>query len=250
VILLDPDARPIIAHRGASGTHPENTYAAFSAAIAQRADAIELDLRLSKDLIPVVMHDDNVDRTTDGVGAVHDLDARTLGELDAGDRAGVPTLDGVLERHPDTPLLLELKEAACAPIVATALRRHDATGRVVVGAFAHAALRPFRRPPFHCSGSRRDTAIAWAASRVGVAAGGRCDVFSVPTTDGGLTIVDRRFVAACRRAGRPVHVWTIDDASEAARLRALGVAGIITNLPERMRVLLTASDNVGDETCE
>jgi glycerophosphoryl diester phosphodiesterase len=235
VILLDPDARPVIAHRGASGRCPENTWQAFDAALADGADAIELDVHRSADGVVVVMHDATVDRTTDGSGPVGELTAEALSALNPGDGAGVPTLAGVLERYASVPLLIELKTVACASPVAVLLRRHGAAHRVLLGSFDHAALRPFRAAPFHCTGSRRDTGLAWAASRVGLGWGGRCEAFSVPARHRGVRVVDGRFMRACRRRGRPVHVWTVDDVDEARNLRAAGVAGIITNLPARMR---------------
>ena len=95
------DAYPVIvAHRGASSTHPENTLAAFDAAVALGADVVELDVRLSRDGVAVVMHDPEVDRTTDGSGAVHELTAAEIRTLHAGTPefpAAVPTLREVLE---------------------------------------------------------------------------------------------------------------------------------------------------------
>ena len=72
MILLDPDARPIVGHRGASGENPENTLLSFDRALEQGADALELDVRLTADGVPVVIHDATVDRTTSGSGAVRE----------------------------------------------------------------------------------------------------------------------------------------------------------------------------------
>jgi glycerophosphoryl diester phosphodiesterase len=95
------DAFPlVVAHRGASSTHPENTLPAFEAALALGAPVVELDVRLSADGIAVVMHDPDVSRTTDGTGGVHELTAEQLASLDAGsggDPTHVPTLAEVLE---------------------------------------------------------------------------------------------------------------------------------------------------------
>ncbi|HEX6434369.1 MAG TPA: glycerophosphodiester phosphodiesterase family protein, partial [Gemmatimonadales bacterium] len=88
--LLDLAARPIIAHRGASGSAPENTMAAFTLAIEQGADAIELDVRLTADGVPVVLHDTALDRTTNRSGLLHD---HTLAELRAVDAGARFTLD-------------------------------------------------------------------------------------------------------------------------------------------------------------
>ncbi len=87
----------IYAHRGASAELPENTIAAFQRAIDLRADGIELDVHLSSDGVPVVIHDETVDRTTDATGAVNMMTAAQLGQLDAGRHQGVPTLAAVLD---------------------------------------------------------------------------------------------------------------------------------------------------------
>lgn len=236
MILLDPDARPVIGHRGASGDFPENTMPAFDAALGQGADGLEFDVRLSSDGIPVVIHDATVDRTTDGSGPVGAYTAATLAELDAGNGAGVPTLHEVLGRYTDIPLIIEVKEARAADPVADAIMQHDAAGRVLVGSFLHAALRPFGTPPFARSASRREAIACWLASRVGIAwPRAAVRAFTVPERHGALTVVDGAFMRAARQQGRPVHVWTVDDLASARRLRALGVSGIITNHPAAMQ---------------
>jgi glycerophosphoryl diester phosphodiesterase len=237
VILLDPAARPIVGHRGASGICPENTLLAFREALAMGADALEFDVRLSRDGVAVLMHDASVDRTTNGRGLVADRDLKDLQCLDAGRGEPVPTLDGVLEEFRRVPLIVEVKEARAAAAVVTALQRHAASGRVLVGSFVARALVPFGVRDFHRSASRRETARAWLASRVGIGMAGPYRAFTVPERHGRRTIVDARFVAAAERRGRPVHVWTVDDPHQACRLRALGVCGIITNVPDRMRTL-------------
>ncbi len=201
------------------------------------ADALELDVRLSRDGVAIVMHDASVDRTTNGSGLVAEQDLEGLQRLDAGQGESVPTLDGVLEEFQRVPLIVEVKEARAAAAVVAALRRHSASGRVLVGSFVARALVPFGIRDFHLSASRRETALALLASRVGIGVGGSHEAFTVPERHGRRTIVDARFVAAARRKRRPVHVWTVDDPIQARRLRALGVCGIITNFPDRMRTL-------------
>jgi glycerophosphoryl diester phosphodiesterase len=238
MILLEPTALPVIGHRGAAGDYPENTLLSFDKALEQGADALELDVRMSSDGHPVVIHDPTVDRTTDGAGAVRSFTVAQLRALDAGEGQGIPTLEDVLARYPDAPLILELKEEEVAAATAATLIRHGAAKRVLVGSFVHAALRPFRRG-FYRSASRRETALCWLASRVRAQVPRlRVHAFTVPEQRGALHVVDAAFVAAARRRGRPVHVWTVDDADQARRLRGLGVAGIITNRPLSLRTAL------------
>ncbi len=239
MILLDPEARPLVGHRGAAGEYPENTLLAFDMALEQGADALEFDVRLTAEGIPVVIHDATVDRTTEGTGEVRALTLPELQALDAGGGERVPTLTTVLKRYPDTPFIVEIKEVGAARPAAEVLTRHAAADRSIVGSFLHGALRPFGPPAFRRSASRRETVMFWAASRLGRAqAGTGFQAFAVPERHRRMTVVDRRFVEAAQRRGKPVHVWTVDEPEDARRLRALGAAGIITNYPARMREAL------------
>jgi len=238
VILLDPAAKPLVAHRGASGEFPENTVLAFRAGLEQGADALEFDVRVTADGVPVVIHDATVDRTTDGTGPVARLHLSDLALLDAGAGERVPTVERVLDSFPQIPLIIEVKDAAAAEPLSDVLRRHNAQSRVLVGSFDHKALVPFRRPEFHRAASRRETALFWGGTRLRIAlAVGEIDAFTVPFQHRGVTVVDRAFVSVARRRCKPVHVWTVDDEREARQLRKLGVAGIITNFPARMQGL-------------
>lgn len=239
MILLDPDARPLIGHRGASGELPENTLAAFDRALEEGADALELDVRLSRDGVPVVIHDSTVDRTTGGRGAVHDLLLAELRLLDAGRGERIPTLEEVLERYSSTPLVLEVKAVEAAEPVAQLLGRHGAAARVLVGSFERAALRPFADGPFVRAASRGETARFWFWSRVGLTVGrGGYRAFTVPEYHGRLHVVDRRFAWAAGQRRTPIHVWTVNDVEAARRLRALGVSGVITDYPARLRAAI------------
>lgn len=239
MILLDPDARPIIGHRGASGEYPENTLLAFDRAIEQGADALEFDVRATRDGVPVVIHDATVDRTTDGKGTVADLVVDALRRLDAGCGEHVPRLDEVLAQFHTTPLIIELKEARVAPAAADLIREAGAESRILVGSFERAALRPFESALYLRAAARGETLRWWLTSRLGLANRHTpYGAFTVPERHSGVTVVDRRFVGAARRSGLPVHVWTVNDPADARRLRAIGVAGLITNYPARLRASL------------
>ncbi len=241
MILLDPQAHPIVGHRGAAGRFPENTLLAFQRALAAGADALELDVRISADGVPVVIHDATLDRTTDGSGLVRDRRAAELETLDAGRGERIPRLVNVLESYPAAPLIIEIKEEPVACPVAELLRWTGSTRRVLVGAFQRSALRAFAGPEFARAAARAETALFWAGSRMGAAVtGGGYRAFTVPERHRGLRVVDARFVRSATRRGFPVHVWTVNDVADARRLRAMGVAGIITDFPERMREELQA----------
>jgi glycerophosphoryl diester phosphodiesterase len=238
VILLDPAARPIIAHRGASGTAPENTMLAFERGLALGADAFEFDVRVSSDGIPVVIHDPTLDRTTDATGEVNRKTARDLAKLDAGSGQGVPSVDEVLGSFPGIPAIIEVKEDQAAKPLADVIKSHGAKDRVLVGSFIHSALSCFEAYGISRCASQRETTRFWLGSRVRVALGfGGFRALSVPIRSRGVHVADRAFVQTAVRHGIPVHAWTINDFTEAKRLRALGIAGIITNWPDRMTEL-------------
>ncbi|UCD23683.1 MAG: glycerophosphodiester phosphodiesterase [Gemmatimonadota bacterium] len=238
MILLDRSARPLIAHRGASGDYPENTILAFERGLSFGADAIELDVRLSADAVPVVIHDRDLDRTTDGSGPVGRHTVEELSQFDAGSGERIPTLDSVLGKFPTVPLIIELKEARVARPVVELIGRHGAAGRVLVGSFEQDALAPFNAPGFCRAASRRETARFWLGSHLAWAPRGRSyHAFTVPEMHGRLKVVDEAFVRWAYRRSKPVHVWTVNDLAEAQRLRNMGVQGIMTDFPERMRKL-------------
>lgn len=245
--LLDLSARPVIAHRGASSEAPENTLPAFELAVRQGADAFELDVRLTADGAPVVCHDATLDRTTHGSGPIR---ARTLAELRAVD-AGVqfsrdggatfpyrdaavriPTLGEVLWAFPGMPILVEIKEPEAQEPVRRVLVQEDAVARCVAASELTAAVGVFREPPFASGASGPEIGALYRAQllrrRLPVPG---YDLLSVPLRYRGLPVPTRRFVAAARSLGCPVHVWTVDDPATARRLWARGVAGIVTNRP-------------------
>lgn len=235
MLLLDPEAHPVVAHRGASGAFPENTLLAFTEGLRAGAEALEFDVRVTADRVPVVIHDATLDRTTNGTGAVALAPLDRLRELDAGRGERVPLLAEVLEAFPETPCIVEIKEAQAALPTRAVLERFDAASRVLVGSFQREALHPFRQPPWHRAATRGETALAWALSRMGASPIRRSyEAFTIPESYRRLHLADARFVRAARRSGALVHVWTVDDVQRASRLVALGVSGIITNWPDRM----------------
>lgn len=248
--LLDLSARPVIAHRGASGSAPENTLPAFELAVRQGADAIELDVRLTRDGVPVVLHDPILDRTTDRRGPLSALSLAELHEVDAGARFStdggrtypfrggttrVPSLTEVLRGFPEIPVMVEIKEPAAQEAVRRLILEEGAAERCVLASEHHAALQVFREPPFAVAASGEEIAALYRGVLLRrVPATVKYRTLSVPERHRGLRVPTRSFVAAARRLGCPVHVWTIDDPAVAQRLWGLGVSGIVTNLPDRI----------------
>jgi len=248
--LLDPTAQLVIGHRGASALAPENTLAGFRRALAEGADALELDVHVTADGVPVVIHDPTLERTTDRVGAVAESTLERLREADAGARftpdggrtypwrgkgERVPTLAEVIEALPDTPILIELKDPRAQLAVRGVLLERGAVDRCVVASNDHRALAAFHQPPFLRGASRRDITRLWLASKLGAAWGAKdCLLYAVPPRHRGLEVTTDSFLAAARCLGRPVHVWTVDDPALATLLWERGASGIITNAPGTM----------------
>ncbi|HEX3159080.1 MAG TPA: glycerophosphodiester phosphodiesterase [Gemmatimonadaceae bacterium] len=248
--LLDPAGRIVIGHRGAAARAPENTLESFRLALQHGAQALELDVHAARDGTPVVIHDPDLRRTTDQAGPVADLPLRAIRGADAGHAftpdggrtfpwrgrgVRVPTLAEVLEEFPDTPLLIELKTRRVQHAVARLLRAHAAEARSVVAAADHGAVALFRQAPFLVGASRRDIARLYFGLRAGLwLPRPQYCLLSVPLTFRGLYVPTPRFVAAARRLGATVHVWTVDEPSVARRLWDDGVSGVVTNDTERI----------------
>jgi glycerophosphoryl diester phosphodiesterase len=227
-----------VAHRGASGLAPENTHAAFAAALETGVDAIELDCQLSADGELVVIHDETLDRTTDGHGPVGDRTWAELARLDAGAWRGerfrgerIPRLAGVLAQvRGRARLNVEIKSARdlgmVEPRLATLVGAGDAD-RVLFSSFHPAALRRLRaEAPWAALGVLWDRGSAEDALALAGEVGACC---LVP----GWPLVDRALVEAARGRGLGVWAWTVNAAEEMRRLAALGVDALFSDYPER-----------------
>jgi glycerophosphoryl diester phosphodiesterase len=226
----------IIGHRGASAAMPENTLAAFALAAEQGADGVELDVRLAADGKVVVIHDDTVDRTTNGQGRVRDLTAAALQALDAGEGQTIPTLDDVfLAFGPSLLYNVELKDfglgdGGLAVAVADRIAAYHLENQVVVSSFNPLAVRRARRqlPRTTMVGMLWERGPRWLR-HLGIRAEADHPHFS---------LVDDQYLAWVRARQLRIHVWTVDDPGAARRLASLGIHAIITNTPQEIREAL------------
>lgn len=251
--LADAGRRIVIAHRGGAGRAPENTLPALTGAEALGAEAVELDVRLSRDGEVMVIHDPTIDRTTNGQGRVIDLGAAALERLDAGARftmdggrtfpfrglgIGIPRLDDVLAALPATPLLIEIKEPAALQPTLGLVQRHAAADRCMIASSHHAGVALARGGSLRTGASTRD-AVALLLSLHGPAQVA-FDALCIPPRHYGFPLPMRLLVRRARRAGAVTHVWTVNDVTQAERLWAMGVSGIITDVPDVMAACLSA----------
>lgn len=229
----------IIAHRGASAHAPENTLKAFQMALEQGADGIELDVMLTKDGRLVVIHDDTVDRTTNGTGKVREMTLAELKALDFGQGEPIPTLDEVFEGFGGKFLInVELKNYSTMldrlPVtVAELVTAFNLAGSVLISSF-----NPLNLPRFH---RRVPETPLGLLTLPGKANGLTSHLFHFNALHSFHEDVDAALVAAEHAHSRQVNVWTVDDPAELHRLADLGVDAIITNDPQQTREILETS---------
>ena len=216
----------VIGHRGAAGLAPENTLAGFEHAVRLGVDAVELDVHLSADEHLVVIHDERVDRTTNGTGEVAATAFDVLRTLDAGAGQRVPTLDEVLEAVPARVAVnIELKGRGTAAPVARAVAGRERP--LLVSAFDHDELARFHRlcPTIPC-------APLLARWRHGVLDTARAlSAWSVNLAD---RIAETATVGAVLATGCHCLVYTVNDVERAVALRAMGVTGVFSDFPDRL----------------
>jgi len=241
---LYPRLPAIIGHRGASAAAPENTLAAFSLAADLGADAVELDVKLSKDGVPVVMHDATVDRTTDGRGRVADLTLADLKTLDAGSRkdakyAGerVPTLAEAFESVVSRLWInveltnYETRGDRLVLLVVRLIQKMSLQRRVLVSSFEPRNIRAVKR---------LDPSIPVAQlTAIGMPIYLR-DAWLAPlirheARHPDVAQLKQKGVAFFHKRGYRVNVWTINDPNDMREFARQGVDGLITDAPDIAR---------------
>ena len=251
MILLDPLARPVIGHRGNRAHAPENTLESLLQAVALGADALEFDLRLSRDGQLVMFHDATLERTTDGEGLLAQHTLAELKALDAGAKftpdggrsfpwrgrsVRVSSFDEVIDGLPrDPPCIIELKTPAATEPLRQAVRRHGIERRIIVAGFDAQSTRPLRGAGFALGASTRDVVALLPAALLHLRARPRhVQALCIPQRWHGLPVPIAAFARTLRGSGTVVHVWTVNDAAEAQALWAAGVQGIISDDPGLM----------------
>ncbi|MEU3526363.1 glycerophosphodiester phosphodiesterase family protein [Streptomyces sp. NPDC038707] len=216
-----------IGHRGVMGVEPENTLRSFVAAQRAGLDLIELDLHLSKDGALVVMHDAEVDRTTDGSGAIAEKTLAELRALDAGRGERVPVFEEVLEAV-RTPLQAEIKDVAAARALAEVMRARDLTARVEVSSFHDEAITEIARL---VPGVR----TALVASRYGTEVVDRAVAAGAATVCLNVRRLTLEIVEHARASGLRILGWVVNTQEQLRLVRALELDGATTDYPEIKR---------------
>lgn len=236
-----------VGHRGASVRFPENTLAAFRAALEAGAGGLELDVRVTRDGHPVVMHDATVDRTTDGFGAVAGMTLEAVRRLGSGGPGGgVPTLREVFEEFPGASVNIDIKDwdlPGAEKVVLNVLREAGVADRVLVASADHRVLRRFRRASageFDTGASRREIAVFYGLSRLRLERLIRpvYAALQVPVDYGPLRILTPRFVRAAHSVGVRVDVWTINEPGRMRGVLDLGADAVMTDRPDVLAEVL------------
>ncbi|MFD6249652.1 glycerophosphodiester phosphodiesterase [Streptomyces roseolus] len=241
---LDHPSPLPFAHRGGTADGLENTAAAFRRAAAAGYRYFETDVHTTADGVLVAFHDATLDRVTDTAGRIRDLPWAAVREARVAGKEPLPLFEDLLQEFPEARWNVDLKtESALAPLV-DLISRTDAWDRVLVSSFTEARIaRAQRLAGPRLATSYGVTGVAALRMRsLGLPAPLRAGAVAaqVPETQGGVRVVDRRFVRAAHARGLQVHVWTVNDPERMESLLDLGVDGIMTDHLETLREVLIA----------
>jgi glycerophosphoryl diester phosphodiesterase len=248
----------VIAHQGGDGVWPGDTMYAFEQAVKTGVDVLEMDAHITKDGHIVLMHDEEVDRTTDGTGLIEDLTLDEIGQLDAaydwsndggatfpfrGQGIVVPTLDELFETFPEMRYVIEIKLTR-NPIdtpLCELIRRHNMQDRVLVASFHDDAMRNFRAacPEVATSASRREVTAFVLLGKIFLS-GLIIPAYEAiqppynPEDSMNIPIMTERFIREAHAKNIAVEPWTVNDPELMRQYIEWGVDGIITDRPDLM----------------
>lgn len=254
----------VIAHRGGYGLAPESTFEAFDNAAQLGADVLEYDLHMTKDGHLVAIHDDTVDRTTDGTGKVNDLMLEEIKALDAGygfeDEEGnhtfrgqgvqMATLEEIFERYPDMHQLIELKDTNRPDLheemiqdAWRLIQEYQMEDKVMIASFDQTINERFEE----VSGGKVAIGAGEQAVRGFVTrhvpflngiAKSEADALPLPVEAEGFDLTSKNMMNGARKRNMSIYYWTINDAEEMRELIKKGADGIMTNYPDVLMQVL------------
>jgi glycerophosphoryl diester phosphodiesterase len=249
----------VIGHRGAAGVAPENTLVSIQRAFDDGAELVEIDLQGTKDGEVVVIHDDTLERTTNGEGKVNEHSLQELKALDAGCRftpdggasypyrnrkIEIPTIDELFSILPRAKAIIEIKQSAPSIVkqVIESVRRSGREEQVLLATEKDEIMSEIRRELGENS-LRIATGFSYGevAAFIHWVATGKPgplvtygQALQIPCEYNGMTLVGAETVQAAHDLGIEMFVWTVNDPDEMKRLLGLGVDGIITDYPSRL----------------
>lgn len=245
----------VIAHQGGDGLWPGNTMFAFQKAAELGVDVLEMDLHIAKDGTLILMHDETVDRTTNGSGEIESMTLEELKQLDAGynwssddgatfpfrgQGVTIPTLEEVFTTFPDMRMTIEIKKTniSMAKPFCETIRKHNMQDKVLIASFHDERLVEFRSecPEVATSSAKNETTIFVLLTKPFLGSFYSPIFFSlqVPEESSGITVMTPSFVNAAHERNLAVEPWTINDAETMKKFIKWGVDGIITDRPDIM----------------
>ncbi len=252
----------VIAHQGGDGVWPGDTVFAYENAVKIGADVLEMDAHITKDGQIVLMHDEQVDRTTDGTGLIEDLTLEQLKQLDAayqwsnddgktfpyrGQGIQVPTLEELLQKFPQMRYVIEIKLTQ-NPIdkpLCDLIRKRDMQDKVVIASFHDEAMQNFRRtcPEVATSASRGEVTTFVILGKVFLSGLILPEYQSIqppydPAESKNIPIMTKRFIREAHAKNIAVEPWTVDDPTLMKQYIEWGVDGIMTDRPDLMMQVL------------
>ncbi len=245
-LIVDTGGMPRVrayAHRGGAGEATENSLAAFSRAVDLGYTHLETDIRPTRDGVALLHHDAFLGRTTDGHGPVRDTTWEGVRRLTLADGSTPLRLEELFEAFPDVHVNVDVKEDGSIPALVEAVQRCQAWQRVCITSFSPGRLRRVRSL---IPAGTPTSAHPWEVAALRLAATGaplprvpeRPRRIQIPMRAFGLGLATPDVIALAHRHGLAVDVWTIDDEVVMEALIDLGVDGIMTDHPTRLRSVL------------
>ena len=257
--FFEQDEFMVIAHQGGEQLRPSNTMPAFEHAVELGVDVLEMDIHQTKDGVLILMHDDTVDRTTDGSGVIKEMTLAEIKTLDAGhywtDDDGatypyrgqgitVPTLAEIFQAFPDMPMNIEIKQDSPSIVepFCDLIHEYQMEDKVLIPTFHPDTMNEFREkcPDIATSMTEPEIRLFYGLNmgRLSSFFTPPGQAFQVPESSGGLQIITPRFVENAQKRNIAVHVWTVNDPADMERLIDTGIDGIITDRPDLLLEVL------------
>lgn len=246
----------VIAHQGGDNVFPGETMFAYQRAVELGADVLEMDIHITKDGKLILMHDETVDRTTNGSGEIEAMTLDELKRLDAaynwspdGDLKSFPyrgqglqvaALEEIFQAFPNYRMTIEIKKtnASMAQPFCDLIRQYDMQDKIVVASFMDARLKEFRAvcPEVATSSAKNETTVFVLLSKVYLSGfySPKFQSLQVPEISSGITVMTPAFVRAAHERNLAVEPWTIDDSETILKFTEWGVDGIMTDRPDVM----------------
>ncbi len=249
----------VIAHQGGDGLWPGNTLYAYQRAAALGVDVLEGDLHRTKDGVIVIMHDETVDRTTNGSGLIEDMTLAELKALDAGydwtpdngqtypfrgQGITAPTLEELFQTFPDLRMNMEIKltKTSLTQDLCNLIRQYNRQDKMLIASFHDDRIREFRTvcPEVATSAGESEVRnlVILNLLFLGRLYSAPAYAVQVPERQSGIEILTSRFVNTAHHRNMKVDAWTINETADMQRMLDLGVDGIITDYPDRLLTLL------------